>query len=202
MDNEILNIEAAKNEGTPEEKAAFRVFNTQEEFQKCIDKALGKRLLKAREQEDELYALKEKVTALCSEFGCQSIDEIKNLSSEGSLPSADEIAKELSLISQNENNTERADALLCDERFKNLIKSGVTLKDALSSLMLSEIIESEKQSARDELLREIRTKSMRPSEDALSGYGSFSATLDPRNLSVEQRNEIKERVRRGERVTF
>lgn len=202
MENEILNIEAVKPEGTPESEAAFRVFNTQEEFQRCIDKALGKRLLKAREQEEELCVLKEKVTALCSEFGCQSIDEIKNSFSEGSLPSAEMIAQELSLISQNENNTERAEALLCDERFKRLINGGVSLKDSLTSLMLSEIIEGEKEGAREELLREIRTKSMRPSEDALSGYGSFSATLDPRNLSVEQRNEIKERVRRGERVTF
>lgn len=202
MDNEILNIEAAEPKGTPEGEAAFRVFSTQEDFQRCIDKALGKRLLKAREQEEELCVLKEKVTALCSEFGCQSIDEIKNTVSEVNLPSADEIAAELSRISQNENSTERAESLLCDERFKNLIKSGLSLKDALTSLMLSEIIESEKQGARDSLLREIRTKSMRPSEDALSGYGSFSATLDPRNLSVEQRNEIKERVRRGERVTF
>ncbi len=205
MENEILNIDGFNEqaEGTPEEPAsseAFRIFKTQEDFQKCIDKALGKRLLKAREQDEELSLLKDKVSALCSSLGCESIEEIAALKdapkSEEPMPSAEKIAEMLS------QDIGKAESLLANERFCFLYKNGANITEAYNATSLSQILESEEQRIRNEVIREIRLKGIRPDEDAVSGYGSFSATLDPKNLSPQQRNEIRERVRRGERVTF
>ena len=68
-DQNLLNIDEPQENlsdlaeaGTPEEaentaNEAYRVFKTQSEFQACLDRALGKRLSKAREQEKELSHL-------------------------------------------------------------------------------------------------------------------------------------------------
>ena len=225
-ENEILNIESlGTNEvseceisGTPEENAPdeaenFRVFKTQEEFQACLDRALGKRLAKQREQSDELARLKQLVSLTCSRFGAASLEQLAQIESapqdntdEGEPPiSAESLQTELSNLAEQNGeiyNPEQCESLLADERFNALIKNGFSVKEAYDALNLSLVINSAQERAKNELLREIRLKGMWPQEDAVSGYGSFSAALDPQNLSDAQRKDIRERVRRGERITF
>ena len=223
IDEPYENVEDSTISGTPEtvEKSqteAFRIFKTQEDFQACLDKAMGKRLLKAREQSEELSRLKGIVESACAHFGvaenelCGVFESAPSEESdnsgdlEESLNSlAEVLSKELSNLTENEDEfygMQSAEDLICDERFLALLENGFEIKQALDALCLPEILERERERVRGEVIREIRLRGMRPSEDAVSGYGSFSAGLDPRNLTDEQRAQIRERVRRGERVIF
>ena len=229
-DQNLFNIDEPQTKnvesealGTPEaleetHNEAFRTFKTQNEFQAFLDKALGKRLSKAREQGEELSKLRSIVDSACAHFGvgedelCGVFDsapsiEIDNSGDlEESLNSlAEVLSKELSNLTENEDEfygMQSAEQLICDERFLALLESGFEIKEALDALSLPQILERERERVRGEVIREIRLRGMRPSEDAVSGYGSFSAGLDPRNLTDEQRAQIRERVRRGERVIF
>ena len=230
IDQNLLNIdEPLENcgdlavEGTPEaaEKSqdeAFRTFKTQDEFQAFLDKALGKRLSKAREQGEELARLRGIVDSACAHFGVEE-DELSGVfegvpsekdDNSGDLDEclgllAEVLNKELSNLTENEDEfygMQSAEDLICDERFLTLLENGFEIKEALDALSLPAILERERERVRGEVIREIRLRGMRPNEDAVSGYGSFSAGLDPRNLTDEQRAQIRERVRRGERVIF
>lgn len=230
IDNLALGTDAdTASLGTPKETAeseqeVFRVFRTQEEFQECLDKALGKRLSKARAQSEELSRLRPIIESAQAHLGASSLEELENLlSSTENAQEADENAAENSgelcdleaqlaeaLENELQNLAEsdelygmqRSDDLISNERFLALLENGFTVKEALDALNLSTLLEGERQKMRSEVIREIRLRGLRPDEEAISGYGSFSATLDPRNLSDEQRAQIRERVRRGERVTF
>ena len=229
-DQNLLNIDEpleicgdSVQAGTPEnaekpEDEAFRSFKTQDEFQAFLDKALGKRLSKAREQEKELSRLKEIVDLACAHFGVKE-NELGGIFETAPSDSADNsgdldeclsqlaevLKEELSNLTENEDEfygMQNAEDLICDERFLSLLENGFEIKEALDALSLPAILERERERVRGEVIREIRLRGMRPNEDAVSGYGSFSAGLDPRNLTDEHRAQIRERVRRGERVIF
>ncbi len=230
IDSLALGTDADANSlGTPEEQVQteqehYRVFKTQEEFQQCLDRALGKRLSKARAQSEELSRLKPIVQTACKRFHADSIEELEALMQSGENMQEAEISaektgelsqteaqlaealeKELLNLAENDSSfygMQTAAQLLNDERFLTLVKDGFSIKEAYDALNFSALLEQEKQKIRGEVVREIRLRALRPEENALSGYGSFSAALDPRNLSDEQRAQIRERVRRGERVTF
>ena len=212
-----LDTDVSKNtEGTPEEvfksEEVYRIFKTQEDFQNCIDKALGKRLLKARETEKELDDVKKGLNEVFEKFNVKSLSDLMEITTaenaqntENDMFSAEALLENLNELSQNEGGffaTEQAEKMLEDKRISALVNSGFSLKDALNALRLPEIIKEQSEIERERVIREIRTRGLRPTEDALSGYGSFSATLDPKNLTAAQRADIKERVRRGERITF
>lgn len=230
MDNNLLDnaslaeqdLCTEENLGTPEEalesEEAYRVFKTQQDFQACIDKAMGKRLSKMREQGERIKSLEETVSLAFEKFGVDSnegllsaledFENVQNSSQEEISSEVETLSTELAsaLNKELENlfksggvyKNGQSDSLLADERFLSLIKSGFSVKEAYDALNLNEILECERQ----RVIREIRLRGLRPEEDAISGYGSFSATLDPKNLTQAQRAEIRERVRRGERVTF
>jgi len=223
QDNNILNIEdisvdtavRSENEGTPEneteKESVYRVFKTQEEFQHCIDRALGKRLLKQRETQEKADELSDSLKKVFDKFKVSSISELMLLSentpknSEEQSSSAEALKDELQNLSQNEGGffaTEQAQQMLEDKRVGALVKSGFTLKDAFDAVRVNEILQENSKKEREKVIREIRTRGLRPQEDAVNAFGSFSATLDPKNLSPAQRADIKERVRRGERITF
>ena len=204
-----------ENEGTPENEVdaekVYRVFKTQEEFQSVIDRAMGKRLSKMRETEKELESINDTLKDAFDRFNVTSISELlshfenaQNNSQEATLD-AEALENELDALSRSEGglfSTEQAKALLADERTKTLIKTGFSLKDTISLCLLPELLKEQREKERESVIREIRTRGLRPREDATTGFGSFSATLDPKNLTAAQRADIKERVRRGERITF
>lgn len=224
-ENKILDIDPAENadilsanEGTPEAtesgQEVYRVFKTQEEFQTCIDKALGKRLLKARQTAEELENTKSSLGALFESFNVSSVSELSEALKSGKnaqktetteVISAEALEKELKALSENEGSIYgigQADVLLADGRFTALLQNGFSVKQAFDALHISELLAFGRQEQEQSIIREIRMRGLRPDEAAISGYGSFSATLDPRNLTQAQRADIRERVRRGERITF
>ncbi len=224
-ENKILDIDPAENadilsanEGTPEVtesgQEVYRVFKTQEEFQTCIDKALGKRLSKARQAQEELESTKSSLGALFESFNVSSVSELSEaLKSQGNAQkteiaeviSAEALEKELKALSKSEGSIYgigQAEELLADGRFTALLQNGFSVKEAFDALHISELLALGRQEQEQSIIREIRMRGLRPVEAATSGYGSFSATLDPRNLTQAQRADIRERVRRGERITF
>lgn len=226
QENNTLNIEdlakdtdiQSQAEGTPEaaeSEEVYRVFKTKEDFQQCIDKALGKRLSKARQQSQELEEMKETLNDVFEHFGVESVSQLvelaslkntQNGSSEADDASlAEALNSELEKLAETEGGfygTEQAKGLLADKRFISLVKNGFAVKDAVDALNMPALLEAQAQEERKQVIREIRLRGLRPQEDAVSGYGSFCMTLDPKNLTAAQRADIKERVRRGERVTF
>ena len=224
-ENMIYDIESAEDadipaafEGTPkesEQKKAepYRIFKTQEEFQECIDRALGKRLLKARQVSQELEGTKKELDTLFERYKVSSITELSDVLCEkenvqteiDASISAEAVENELQNLAQNQSafyGTYQAESLLEDKRFAALIKNGFSVKEAFDALHIPELLKEQREADKAEIIREIRLRGLRPEESALSGYGSFSHSLDPKNLSDEQRAEIRERVRRGERITF
>lgn len=224
IENNTLDINSLEgadtlslSEGTPEEieenKEFYRTFKTQEDFQACIDRALGKRLLKARETAEELKGTKSSLKELFERYGVDSVAGLSEaLEKQGvqntevaEAISAEELSQELKALSKSESSIYgigQAEALLADGRFTALIKNGFSVKEAFDALHISELLKAQRAEQEESILREIRLRGLRPDEAALSGYGSFSSTLDPRNLTQAQRADIRERVRRGERITF
>ena len=222
MENGILNTESSQVgeenkaqiiSGTPEENMSqenYRVFKTQEEFQNCIDKALGKRLSKMREQEDELSKLRSLKERLFEAYDSDNIEEISSKISENAQKEEKEIFSQTeventlqTLAESNEiYGAHSSEVLLKNERFTALLKSGFSVKEAFDAVNLELLLNQREEKVRGEVIREIKIRGLRPSESALSGYGSFSAGFNPKNLSDAQRAEIRERVRRGERITF
>ncbi len=224
FENEFLDIEPASDgadtvtsfSGTPEEEVedteVFRVFKTREEFQSCLDRALGKRLERQRAQSEELSKIKPLVEMACKKLNLSSLEEISSLedmpqNDSDSLEnlSAESLMDELSNLAKENSEIyfpEQAESLLADKRFVSLVKNGFSVKEAYDAVNFTLVKENIKKAAREELLRDIRLKNYQPTEDATRGYGSFSAALDPKNLSDAQRADIRERVRRGERITF
>ena len=223
-ENKTLDINSAEgadtlslSEGTPEEAENgaefYRTFKTQEDFQACIDRALGKRLLKARETAQELESTKSSLSTLFERYGVDSVSSLAEaLENEGvqktevaQAISAEELSLELKKLSESEGSIYgigQAEALLADGRFTALINNGFSVKEAFDALHVSELLSAQRDMQEQSILREIRLRGLRPDEAALSGYGSFSSSLDPRNLTEAQRADIRERVRRGERITF
>ncbi|MBE6789201.1 MAG: hypothetical protein E7539_05990 [Ruminococcaceae bacterium] len=226
QENNTLNIEdltqdtdiCSDAEGTPkaaENEEIYRVFKTKEEFQQCIDKALGKRLSKARQQSQELEEMKETLNGVFEKLGVESVSQLVELASLKNMQQnsseaddaslAEALSSELEKLAETEGGfygTEQAKGLLADKRLISLVKNGFAVKDAVDALNMPALLEAQAQEEREQVIREIRLRGLRPQEDAVSGYGSFSMTLDPKNLSDAQRADIKERVRRGERITF
>ncbi len=223
-ENKLLDTNSAESadtltlsEGTPEESANnaefYRTFKTQEDFQACIDRALGKRLLKARETAEELESTKSSLSELFERYGVDSVSGLSQLlekegaqkTQEQNAPCAEQIEAELKRLAESQSSIYgigQVKDLLADGRFTVLLQNGFSVKEAFDALHISELLSAQKKQQEQSILREIRLRGLRPDEAALSGYGSFSATLDPRNLSEAQRADIRERVRRGERITF
>lgn len=212
MDTDVQSSAEGTPEANDKQKEVYRIFKTQDEFQNCIDKALGKRLMKARETEKELCDVKRELEGVFDKFNVKSLSDLMEFkgaenaqNTENEEFSAEALNEKLNELSQNEGGffaTEQAKNMLEDKRVYALVNSGFSLKDALDALRLPEILREQSEKERESVIREIRTRGLRPAEDALSGYGGFSATLDPKNLTPAQRADIKERVRRGERITF
>lgn len=203
--------------GTPEESEKgeefYRTFKTQEDFQACIDRALGKRLSKARQDSEELESTKTALSELFERYKVASVSELSEIlkGQEGvqtentEVISAEELEKELRFLSQNESSIYgigQAESLLADGRFKALLQNGFSVKEAFDALHIPELLSAQVREQEQNILRNIRLRGLRPDEAALSGYGSFSHGLDPKNLTQAQREDIRERVRRGERITF
>lgn len=202
-DTNLLNIEPQESlvDGQQE---AFRVFKTEEEFQGFVDSAIGKRLYKLREQQDELEREKKALDDREKELN-EKFENAQKIEDEASQQMLEQCQSELNALFEAEGElykVQNVEELLKDNKFKALLKSGCSVKEAFDMTHIDKIIEKSVKEENERLLRSIRTKAIRPEESALSGYGSFSSSVSVKNLSDRQRADIRERVRRGEKIVF
>lgn len=90
--------------------------------------------------------------------------------------------------------------------FGRLIKANVPLQTAYEVCHRDELAaQAMRVAARkteEAVVNKIKANGMRPSEAGLGDAQAVNLNVDPRNLTKEQRAEIKKRVRRGEKVVF
>ncbi len=101
--------------------------------------------------------------------------------------------------------------LATNEAFRRMTSpnGGVSVEDAYYAVhhneLMPQIMAYGVKKAQDQISQSLTANAKRPMEGALGG-GSKSAAadvgLDPRNLTRAQREDIKQRVRRGEKITF
>ncbi len=202
-DTNLLNIEPQESlvDG---QQGAFRVFKTEEEFQGFVDSAIGKRLYKLREQQDELDRARKALDDKEKELN-EKLENAQKIEEETSQQMLEQCQSELNALFDAEGElykVQNVEELLKDSKFKALLKSGCSVKEAFDMTHIDKIIEKSVKEENERLLRSIRTKAIRPEESALSGYGSFSSSVSVKNLSDRQRADIRERVRRGEKIVF
>lgn len=91
--------------------------------------------------------------------------------------------------------------------FMKLLRSGIPVRHAYEVLHRDEIMTAVQQrtaaSTEKRVTDSIRANGMRPRENATSSsQGAFIQKADPRKLTKEDHERIRERVRRGERIVF
>lgn len=95
---------------------------------------------------------------------------------------------------------------LQNPQFGRLISSGVPARTAYEVLHQAEINAARTrivaQAAQQQAVAGIQANGMRPQEGAADAGNGMPVQFDPRKLTKQQREEIKNRVHRGERVTF
>lgn len=95
---------------------------------------------------------------------------------------------------------------LQNPQFGRLISSGVPARTAYEVLHQAEINAARArivaQAAQQQAVAGIQANGMRPQEGAADAGNGMPVQFDPRKLTKQQREEIKNRVHRGERVTF
>lgn len=88
-----------------------------------------------------------------------------------------------------------------DENFVTLLKSGIPVKTAYEVIHRDKIISDAVNSAKQSVLNEIKTSSMRHSDGDITGAG-FVSKNDIEHLTTSQMEDIERRVLRGEKITF
>lgn len=90
--------------------------------------------------------------------------------------------------------------------FDRLARNGVPLITAYQVVHSNEIIPAAMQTAvnktKEDISKAIQSGSMRPKENGIGTNNSPSAHINPAAMSKAERDEIRKRVMRGERITF
>ncbi|GFI61252.1 hypothetical protein IMSAG049_00409 [Clostridiales bacterium] len=90
--------------------------------------------------------------------------------------------------------------------FRRLMAAGVPVITAYELIHRNELndimIEKAVRNTERRISKAIQTGATRPHENGHYGASQSVVSFDPKNLSKEERNNIKERVRRGENIYF
>jgi hypothetical protein len=98
------------------------------------------------------------------------------------------------------------DVEMSNPDFMNLIGAGVDVKKAYMTTHMDEIMGGAIQYAVGEAQRktinDIQARGTRPLENGASSHATTSTKIDVNKLTSEQMDELEERARRGENITF
>lgn len=92
-------------------------------------------------------------------------------------------------------------------QFLRLLKSGVDVKTAYEVIhrdeLNSKVMKITAEKTEQAVVNKIKANGLRPSENGLNtNAGTSPLGVNPRNLTKEQREEIKKRVKAGEKISF
>lgn len=97
-------------------------------------------------------------------------------------------------------------AELADGNFRNLLKSGVSLRQAYELRHMEEIkagaAKAAAQSAGEQMAARIQSRGLRPRENGISSQSAVITKSDVHSLTPAQRKEIARRVQRGDKIRF
>lgn len=83
---------------------------------------------------------------------------------------------------------------------------GMSVEDAYHAVHRKEIqaaaAQAMAQKTAEQMANAIRSNGMRPDENGTTAQAATTTTVDPRNLSKQSREDIRRRVRNGEKVSF
>ena len=92
------------------------------------------------------------------------------------------------------------EAELCDEEFRSLLKSGVPVKGAYELIHRQELLDGYTKKLEESITKRILAGTLRPKENAISGYSGAAVVSDVAHMSKGARRDLIRRVRQGERI--
>ena len=93
-------------------------------------------------------------------------------------------------------------AELSDERFRELLRSGVPMGDAYELIHRNELMEKTARDMEERISRRILSGLSRPRENGMGGVSSAVVKQDMSQMSKKTRQDIIRRVQKGERISF
>jgi len=93
-------------------------------------------------------------------------------------------------------------AELSDNRFRELLKSGVPIGDAYELVHRGELMEKAAKDMEERISRRILSGATRPRESALKSQSSAMMKNDVSQMSKKARQDIIRRVQQGEKISF
>ena len=94
------------------------------------------------------------------------------------------------------------ESITANPLFVELLANGYTLEKAYEMLNVDKVKDYVRRSTRATVANNIKARGARPSEGAAMSAGSGASHIDVTKLTREELQSIKERVRRGEKITF
>ena len=91
---------------------------------------------------------------------------------------------------------------LQNKDFQGLLKAGIPMKMAYELIHSNEIKEAIREETKKTVMDNIRANNSRPSENGLKGSNGFVLGKDVSAMTKEDRDEVKRRVSRGEKVVL
>lgn len=168
-----------------------------------IKKALEGRFRQARGMEETLARLEPVVKTLCQRRGISEQEPERLL--EADRGAFDRVER------QARQARQKYPALDLNQEMKNpqfglLVARGVPVEAAYELAHRQELLGSAMayavRRAREDLAAGIQSAASRPSETGLGAQAAAVGELDPARLTKDQRKMVREKVARGERVTF
>ena len=91
---------------------------------------------------------------------------------------------------------------LGNRAFMSLLTAGFDPMQAYEAAHYRDLQQAAMQYGMQRTVAQVQANGMRPQEGALGSPAGQATKIDPRNLTPQQREEIRKRVARGERITF
>lgn len=174
-------VEAADKDNSNFEQAAYdNGFDDAESFRKHT------------EREEELNRLREqervrKETELANKQRQELI--------EGWLEESTEFKKEIPTFDfKNEWNN--------NERFRYLVNSGFSVKDAYKSTHFDDYLQAERKRAQDDILREVRMNHSRPIESNANANAAIRVKKSIKDMSLEDTERVIREAKSGKTIVF
>lgn len=96
----------------------------------------------------------------------------------------------------------KADDLIDNKEFIALLRSGVPFKKAYDALNLDKIIEKQTAKAKKNVIDDVKAKGKRITENATKKSKAGAIKIDVNKMTDAQLEDLEERARNGERITF
>lgn len=96
----------------------------------------------------------------------------------------------------------KADDLIDNKEFIALLRSGVPFKKAYDALNLDKIIEKQTAKAKKNVIDDVKAKGKRITENATKKSKAGAIKIDVSKMTDAQLEDLEERARNGERITF